>query len=201
MNRRNHNLLWRQTIHQHTNRRYIRNRIHHSYLVEVNLSNWNAMCIAFSFRYQRIDRENVCFYLFSYRQLFNNMFYIMHTAMMMWMFFIVGMPMGVFMFMFIFMGMGMPIFMAMLVQAFMHFFGFFFAVHFNSDMRSPNPAFYRCLSWNRHAWNTKAVEFGYESISIREQFQQCRCQHISCSAHAWNNITSFVEVRIYRSHN
>ena len=60
------------------------------------------------------------------------------------MFFIVGMPMGVFTFMF--MGMGTPIFMAMLVQVFMPFFGFFFAVHFNSDMRSPNPAFYRCLS-------------------------------------------------------
>ena len=61
---------------------------------------------------------------------------------------------------------------------------FFLTVYRYSHMRSRNAAFYRLLFLELYAGYAERIEFLYKFIGLRQQLQQCCCQHIAGRAHS-----------------
>ena len=114
MNRRNKHLIRRNPLHQHTDRRNIRDRIHRTHFMKMNFRHRNTVHMTFRFRNQSIHRKNILLHLPGYGQSLNNPPDILHTTVMM-----VMMPLR-----------------AML----MHRFLFFLSMHRHRNMRSSDPA-------------------------------------------------------------
>ena len=62
MDRRNDDLLRRQQLHQQTDRRHVRYRIHGADLMEMDLINFRAMYLRLRLRDALIDRKRFFFY-------------------------------------------------------------------------------------------------------------------------------------------
>ena len=73
----------------------------------------------------------------------------------------------------------------MIVSVLMHIFRrFFLTVHIDMYMCPCNPAFLRLFNLHFHAGDTEPRERLHKRFRLRQQFQQCCCQHIAGCAHA-----------------
>ncbi len=148
--------------------------------MEMNFRNRHTVGIAFRFRNQRIDGKNIRFYLSGYRQLFNNMFDIVHAIVMVRMLSGMGMVVVV--------GMTVPMLMVMTVPMLMvmgvHFLCFFFAMNLYRDLRPLDSALCGCFTGDGDSGNAKTVQFIKKFLLVRKKFNQGRSQHIARRAHA-----------------
>ena len=72
-----------------------------------------------------------------------------------------------------------------IVSVLMHIFQrFFLTVHIDMYMCPCNTAFLRLFNLHFHAGDTKPRERLHKRFRLRQQFQQCCCQHIAGCAHA-----------------
>ena len=73
----------------------------------------------------------------------------------------------------------------MIVSVLMHIFRrFFLTVHIDMYMCPCNPAFLRLFNLHFHAGDTDICKFLRKYFRLRQQFQQCCCQHIAGCTHA-----------------
>ena len=115
MNRGNDHLIRRNLVHQQADCRDIRNGIHGSHLVEMDLRNRNAVGMALRLRNQAVNCHHILLHLIRNVQMTtDDMLNVMETAVMMMRVTIITVLVGVFMAVFIGMLVGvLVIFMLM----------------------------------------------------------------------------------------
>ena len=173
MDRGDHHFVRIQFMHQQTDRRNIRDRVHGSDFMKVDLIDGFLMHVAFRFRDHSVYGKHVLGYFFWKRKVFSHqMFDLMQAAMFV---------MTVCMFMGVLMRMTMLVFMRMTVIVFVFMrvtvivlmyvaaFTFLLAVHQNAHMRTADPALHSVLPHIFHARNSKPVQFCKEGFLIRQQ--------------------------------
>ena len=110
MNRGNDHLIRSNLVHQQADCRDIRNGIHGSHLVEMNLRNRNTVGMALRLRNQAVNCHHILLHLIRNVQMTtDDMLNVMETAVMMMRVTIITVLVGVFM------GMLVGVFMGMLV--------------------------------------------------------------------------------------
>ena len=186
MNRRNDHLIRRNLVHQQADCRDIRNGIHGSHLVEMDLRNRNAVGMALRLRNQAVNCHHILLHLLRNVQVTaDDMLNIMETAVVMMRVTSITVFVGVFMGMLvgvlvvvlmgvlmIFMLMEMIVmlmaraFMTVLVLMWMivmlmmvmeHLLGFFLPMHPHGHMSSADAALAHGLFAELHTGNPQAV--------------------------------------------
>ncbi len=71
----------------------------------------------------------------------------------------------------------------MLVSMRVHILTFLLAVYLNRHMRTGNSALLNSFGRKRHRRNTQRIQLGCERLPVRQELQQCCCQHIACRTH------------------
>ncbi len=176
MYRRHNHLIRRQSVHQHTDRRDIRHRVHCSHLVEMNLGDRHAVHMAFRLRNHSKHCHNVPADPLRHRQTVHNVLYLMHAAVVMvpvavGMFRIVRMPVLMFC------TMRMPVFMAV------HLLRLLFPMNPHGNVGAPDAALLCLLTHHLHPGNTQGVQSLQHLLPIRQKFQKSRSQHVSRRPH------------------
>ena len=97
---------------------------------------------------------------------------------------VVVMPMMVVMIMVVL----MPMMVVLIMVVLKHLLGFFLALYLHMDMSPANTTLFILTGRHFHTGNSDVIDLLKKCISVREQFQQCGCQHITCSSHITFNI-------------
>ena len=72
----------------------------------------------------------------------------------------------------------------MVVMMIVHVLMLFFTVNSNTDVGTANAALHTGFSGHCYTGNPQRIQLPQKCIPIRQQFQQCRRQHITGCAHA-----------------
>ena len=191
MNRGNDHLIRRNLVHQQADCRDIRNGIHGSHLVEMDLRNRNAVGMALRLRNQAVNCHHILLHLLRNVQVTaDDMLNIMETAVVMMRVTSITVFVGVFMGMLV--GVLVVVLMEMIVmlmaRAFMtvlvlmwmivmlmmvmeHLLGFFLPMHPHGHMSSADAALAHGLFAELHTGNPQAVQFCHNRIWVWHQFQ------------------------------
>ena len=200
MDRRGDDLVRIQLFHQHAYRRHVRNGVHGSHLVEMDLRDRLSVGAAFRLGNEPVHVQRVLPDLLRNRQMGNDMLHVGQTGMMMAvrmgmvMVVFVRLPVGVSMVVFVRLpvGMGMfvfvrlPVGMGMFVRMCMvmrDFLALFRAMDPDGDVGPRDAAFDRRLRRHGHLRQADVIELLQKGVPVRQQLQQRGGQHISRGAH------------------
>ena len=171
-------------MHKQTYRRNIGDGVHHSYLMEMDFRHRPPMRMAFRFRDEVINGHDIFLNVFLDCQPVYELLDVPHGSVMMPMMMVVAVIMIVTMLVIVVMSVPM---VAMLMLFFMTMvFTLFNAMYHHPHLTSAYSAFHHDFSGNLYARYSEAVQLRNKTLLLfrRQEFKECRGQHISCGTHS-----------------